>query len=181
MKKVYVKNLLSLILLFSSLSCSSLTAGKINPEFDPYVKDFQILVPEFKDQVEKVDIDFYDFKKKEKNFNTIGRCNYNLIEPNSITIDVEYWGYSSPTSKYFTVLHEIGHCVCHLPHSEVSTGFTGWLEDFLFDLGIWKKKGYLNDGCPASIMHPSEFSEFCALNHYYYYLEEFRQSCIKRR
>ena len=176
-KKILLKNLLILVLIFSVESCASTRIKVIEPEFQDYANDFINLVPEYKDKVYALGIGFKTFSKES---NLAGQCTYNIFYGNSIGINRKYWESASPTSKYFTMLHELAHCVCYVGHSESTTGWLGVMEEILFKIGIWKKKGYLWDGCPASIMHPSEFGDSCSWRHYYYYVEELKNSCRNR-
>jgi len=178
-KKIFIKNLLILILFFSNVSCASDVRG-VDPEFKDHVKDFGFLLPEYREESKRLSIGFVDFPKTDGD-NTIGRCSLSITFNHTITIDREYWKTATPTSQYFTMLHEMGHCVCYLNHSEPTSGLVGKLEEFLFKIGIWTKKGYLEDGCPASIMHPNEFGEICSIRHFNYYINEFKQSCRNRK
>lgn len=179
-KRILLKNLLTLVLIFSVESCANVGTKVIEPEFQDYAKDFVSLMPEYKEKVSQLGIGFRVFPENKKYSEIVGQCTYNFFYGNSIGIDRKYWETASPTSKYFTLLHEMAHCVCYVGHSESTKGWLGIMEEILFKIGIWKKKGYLWDGCPASIMHPSEFGDFCAWNYYYYYIEELKNSCRNR-
>jgi hypothetical protein len=181
-KRTFIKNLLILVLWFSTASCASSVPNGIHSEFSDYVSDFSKLLPQHAEKANNLNMHFSDFRnsKKESDRNVLGRCTYSLLYGNTIEIDTTYWYSSTPTSKYFTILHEMGHCVCYIHHSQPTQGLLGKLEDFLFKLGVWKKKGFLDDGCPASIMFPSEFAESCYLKHFYHYINEFKQSCNER-
>ena len=180
-KKIFIKNLLILILFLSNYSCASTKVKGIHPEFKDHVKDFGFLLPEYSEESKRLNIGFVDFSKTPDDSSTIGRCSLSITFNHTITIDKNYWKIATPTSQYFTMLHEMGHCVCYLNHSEPTSGLVGKLEDFLFSIGIWTKKGYLQDGCPASIMHPNEFGEICSIRHFNYYIKEFQDSCRKRK
>lgn len=165
-------------------SCSSViadyTTRETHKEFKPYIQDFKYMIEgsryEYKLKTNKIVFTTFP-KDKNGKWNTIGKC-YGMFQDNTIIyIDKEYWKYASPTSKAFTIYHELGHCICNNFHTEVSTGFIGFFEDIVFKLGLAEKKGYLWDGCPASLMHPSEFDEFCMLKHYMYYIDELTTSC----
>lgn len=179
-KKTSIRSLPILILLFSTIACSSPKIKGIDPEFKDYVQDFGVMLPEYKKDVENINIGFEDFYITKDDFNVIGRCYYNPLSPNTVSVDRMYWAFATPISRYFTILHELGHCVCYAPHSEATSGWIGTIEDFLFRLGVWKKRGYLEDGCPASLMHPTEFSQICAIRHFNHYIEDFKKVCRKR-
>jgi hypothetical protein len=171
-----------LALWLSSNSCATPHIEGRRPEFNDYVEDFVKLLPEHAREARELKVGFENFKMypSKKDRDIIGRCYYDLIVPNTVTFDYEYWQTASPTSKYFTFLHEFGHCVCYSHHTEITQGWTAKLEEFLFKLKIWKRKGYMDDGCPASLMHPSSFDDSCALRHWNYYINEFKETCRSR-
>lgn len=180
-KKISIKNLLILTLCLNTGSCASNEIEGVHPAFDDYVDDFEKILPKYSEDVRRLRIGFVDFPRVKDEAYTIGRCNLSITFNHTVTIDNTYWKGSTPTGKYFTMLHEFGHCVCYMSHTEPTSGLMGKLEEFLFKIGLWVKKGYLEDGCPASIMHPSDFGEECAVRHFNYYIKEFKQSCEQRR
>ncbi len=62
-----------------------------------------------------------------------GMCNY--TNPNSVQINAAYWERINDEDKEEVVFHELGHCL----------------------LGLGHDSRHLPDGCPASIMYPSDF------------------------
>lgn len=170
--KIFWKNLSISVLLISVNCCASVRT--VHPEFKDYVEDFNKIVPENSEKTNSIAIGFEDFSKT----NVIARCYYRM-KGNRISVDPSYWKRSAPTSKYFTFLHEAAHCSCNAHHTEPTSGLAGVWELILFKLGIRERKGYLPDGCPASIMHPNDFGELCAIRHFNYYIKELRDTCRK--
>lgn len=172
-----------LCLLLFLVSCST-GAQQLRPRLDeelrPYKEDFIKLVnnPKLDGHFKVTEMFFEDLKTEKTSI--IGRCNNFDITYSIITIDPGYWRRASPTGRQFTAYHELAHCVCYSPHTQPSIsqgGILGFLEELAFAIGIFKKKGFLPDGCPVSIMHPSEFSESCMLTHYNYYMQELKKRC----
>lgn len=100
------------------------TITSINPEFAPYYKEFQ-------DVCNIVPTTPIDFKEIESP--SVGLCRmwtgqkvYTQIE-----IDPSYWEKASEPHRRWLVFHELGHCLLGLEHDET-----------------------MEDGVPASIMHP---------------------------
>lgn len=172
-----------LILLFILCSCSSnsqvIKPSFVDEEFKPYVQEFKLIIknPKYDNRVKNITIIFTDIPSAKKGYKTLAYCNMMFTENPVIYVDRSYYYSATPMSQQFTLLHEMGHCVCNRFHTENSEGIAGFLENILFKLGIATKKGYLSDGCPASILHPYEFSESCMMSHYFYYIEEFQKGC----
>ena len=172
-----------IFMFFMFISCSQ--AQFIEPVVDeqllPYKEDFEIIVGKNKNsyKLKKVNMYFADLNKNKKGTErTLGMCKGMYMDTTDINIDIEYWKTATDLSKKFTVLHELGHCICTLGHTEIRNGFWESVFDTLkFKLGIGIRKGYLKDGCPASLMHPYEFDWFCMYTHYDYYMQELKQSC----
>lgn len=173
-----MKKILTILLLFIQTSCSSVEIRMvkkhkgIDPSFKPYIEEFKYLSRgKVKDKdFEGLSIGFRDYAK---NVNTVGTCHYTVFE---IDINKKWWNsyYRSFEEKYELIFHELGHCVLKRGHTEIPShnGFLAWLERIGFRLGLFSQKGYLKDGCPASIMHPYTLSQTCMNRHYYYYINE---------
>jgi hypothetical protein len=103
---------------------------------------------------------------------TVGLCEFVIRK---VTIDTKYWKGLSEIRKKALVFHELGHCTLFRGHTS-----TKWddgsieykIEKFLFWIGFFEDKGYLDDNCPASLMHPYTLSDHCLKNHWDYYIEE---------
>jgi len=179
---------LILFLLGIMVSCSQVVAPQYsnnsNGEFEPYYEDFRKIVSNEKvnEKLEKTAIMFGNLNPNpDPNKSTLGIC-YGMHEKRAIiVIDEEYWKKASPTSKAFTVYHELGHCACNLQHTQPSNGWYRPFEELLFKLGLIKKKRDLPDGCPGSIMHPTDMYEFCMINNYMYYINELKRACNENR
>ena len=47
-----------------------------------------------------------------------GSCSYSSINPNHVTIDLEFWNRASDRAREFVVFHELGHCDLARGHRE---------------------------------------------------------------
>jgi hypothetical protein len=85
--------------------------------------------------------------------NWIGLCQSSRTSPaRFLTVHRGYFKKTSIEQKYALLIHELGHCTLNLDH----------------------KEGYRADGCPLSIMHPSDGMFGCLfINQEYYYKELF--------
>lgn len=103
---------------------------------------------------------------------TVGLCNYFLKK---VTIDKQYWKRLNNTRREALIFHELGHCTLFRGHTDMKEddGTIEYkIENFLFTIGVFEKKGYLPDGCPASMMHPYMFGTSCLKKHRQYYIDE---------
>ena len=175
MKKLFT---IFLILLLN-LGCAQIQRPMVNDEFTPYVKDFELIVnnKQYDYKLQNLTILFEDIPSTGDGYQTVAYCSMMFTDKPSIYVDRKQYQYATPMSRQFTLLHELGHCVCNRFHTENSVGVVGFFENILFKLGLVTKKGFLKDGCPASIMHPYAFSESCMMTHYFYYIDEYKRGC----
>lgn len=143
---------------------------EIDKELDLYVSSF---ISESSGKVSRSDIKglsvgFHNYPAKSS---VIGTCWLNL---NEIDISKRYWDRSLNLSRKELMYHELGHCVLGRRHTNPtsSVGFWGAVERFLFRIGWWKNEGFLDDGCPVSVMHSSNIGSYCFSKHYSYYITE---------
>lgn len=115
--------------------------------------------------------------------NVIGVCTYGQGW-REIDLDKNFWRYSSWLSKIALVYHESSHCYCERGHDydngqEYPSDSLKLLYMILEHLSLspLKPKGYLDDGCPKSIMHPTIVDEECFQKHYMYYVKEMFDNC----
>lgn len=163
-------------------SCSYLRITKkydgIHPDLKPYFQEFKNMydyMGSSKYQISQstfdtLSIGFKDYSDKE--FNIIGTCNY---QSNEIDINRRWWqGFHTPYERVQLLYHEFGHCLLKRGHSTPPrvNDFFSWVEGLAFKLNIFKDKGYLKDGCPASFMHPYTLDDYCIYKHYNYYMSE---------
>lgn len=170
------------VIFFSSCSNSQVKKAYVDKELEPYVTEFKNILGDNNSKLyilENTTIRINNIKQEKEKNRTLGECSYMLSSFPEIDIDQYYWNNSTPLSKQFTVYHELGHCVCNLFHTEEirEKSILDWFENILLKLKIVKRKGYLEDGCPASIMHPYEFSEWCMSEHYSFYIEQLQKTC----
>lgn len=50
-----------------------------------------------------------------------GKCQFNSVYPDKVTIDVNFWRSASDLEKEFVVFHELGHCFLEREHTEEAT------------------------------------------------------------
>ena len=171
-----IKRVLILLMIFiSCLSFGENTKSDypdINPEFNMYISSF---IEKSNGLINETDFDdvYMGFKKYEDG-DVVGYCS---ITPfyRQIDINLDWWkSHQYQLSREELIFHELGHCVLYRPHTEPTStgGVLGFFERLLFDLGISQRMGYLNDGCPASYMHPTIVDTYCINKHHKYYISE---------
>lgn len=153
-------------------------ATMVDNEFVPHIQEFKLIVDNHKydKKIENLGIIFADIPP-EKGTQVLAYCATMFTDYPFIYVDRKTYLSATPMSQQFTLLHELGHCICDRFHTSASRGVTGLWEKLLYALGLAKEKGVLEDGCPSSLMYPYEFSESCMMRHYFYYIEEFKQGC----
>jgi hypothetical protein len=144
---------------------------KIEKDFEPYVEEF-IYLSNGKVKPEDFGSVSIKFGSFDENNRIIGRCSTNGIYKR-ITIDRKYWEQNSVYMiRAALIQHELAHCILDRrhtsPNSEI-TGLISFFENLMFKLGFRKNKGYLDDLCPSSLMHPSAPSLYCLKKHWRYY------------
>jgi hypothetical protein len=168
--------------LFSFYSCaayprlSAKTPG-IHPELVPYIYDYRYLIGEnsYSDRFRVLSANIVDMDS-----GILGVCRWLLDGGKEIEINKKYW-YSSETTfydRYFTVMHELEHCIRNRGHTDVKKeieNLTDFFEEIGRYMGIIETKHNLKDGCPASVMHSTSFSFYCQQTHYNYYIKEIRE------
>lgn len=80
----------------------------------------------------------------------IGLCQRGNTPAKFISIRKAYFQHASSEQKYALVIHELGHCTLNRDHVE----------------------GYRENGCPKSIMHPSDGLFGCFFRDQDYYFKE---------
>lgn len=144
--------------------------NKINKEFSGYIDDF---IEASNGKVKESDLmrltmNFIDMGDSS----TVGTCWPHISE---IDINRRWWNNNkSNLQRQALIFHELGHCLLYRGHIDPSfnSGFFGEVERLLFDIGFFKLKKSLYDGCPASIMDSYILNEYCLNNHYDYYINE---------
>jgi len=97
-----------------------------------------------------------------------------------IYLDIKTWKGYSKLQKEVLLFHELGHCVCDLDHEH----FHGvYPEDPVVPKNEIEKikAGFLEDGCPVSIMHPRVLSNSCYKKHRTFYRYELNVRCYARK
>lgn len=142
-------------------------------------KEFKPLVDEFikVSQGHVTKDDFYNihFQFDDIEGTVVGLC-YPYPWLKEIIIDRRWWNKwsRSDEQREEVLFHEIGHCLLRRGHTDSSevTDLFSWLENIFIKLGLTEKKGFLVDGCPASIMHPYTIDTFCYRKHRDFYIDE---------
>ena len=158
---------------------NNLPSPDIHIEFEPYVREF---IAKSQGTVEEYDLRNTHIGFANLKGSTVGTCinlpvvddNMNVYWAKEIEIDINHWENSTPLEKEQLIFHELGHCMLFRLHTHTKSE-NKWedkIERFLVKLGIIKRKGYLEDGCPASYMHPYTLPESCIVKHYNYYIDE---------
>jgi hypothetical protein len=178
-QKGYKKMKKLLIILFFLTSCSVMPRVShkkkgINPEFKPYVESYRAIIGKdnYKKSFEKLSLNFAELKD-----GVVGRCWWLMNGGYEVEIDTNFWynNMFDPMIKEFLIYHELEHCIRYRMHTNKPYKINN-LDDFWstigYYLGIMGRKGYLKDGCPASIMHSHTMSWKCRPRHYIYYIKE---------
>lgn len=165
-------------------SCATFEAKKF-PAYRGVDKRAQKLVDEYKWLAKQEHI---TFKKQVtvgftsiKLQDAIGVCTWSIFR--EIDIDDYYWSYASQTSKMSLLFHELTHCYCHRDH-DYGKG-THYKDDRLGRLTEAVKAfatgevqpGFMEDGCPKSIMYPVVLEDECMQKHYAEYTKEMFNRC----
>jgi hypothetical protein len=124
-----------------------------------------------------------------KRASIIGLCTYGDTF-REIDLDIGFMRSEPEIRKRALVFHEMTHCYCdrrhdydngaEYPASPLQNIFThfkvkiGQQIPWCLDKNV---PGYLEDGCPKSIMHPFILSELCLKNHQDYYIKEMFARC----
>jgi len=147
----------------------------IDSTLKPYIESFII---KSQGSINEQDFDnltvgFRKFKGKDAD-RIAGLCFYSPFF-REIDINIEWWRNTpDQLMREELVFHELGHCVLNRIHTSPTQahGIIGWFERLFFELGIFKDRDFLSDGCPVSYMHPKTISSFCIYKHYNYYINE---------
>lgn len=115
---------------------------------------------------------------------TIGFCTFRK-DFREINLDSDYWQRASWNDKIALVFHEMTHCYCARDHDfgEGEMYPDNTIRALLQEWGSripyspLKPKGYMDDSCPLSIMHPVILSDECFKAHYKYYVKEMFNRC----
>lgn len=144
--------------------------SSIDPEFFYFYNKFFLLTGAKQDPSLTM-----GFHSLSENYN--GVCLTTLDNKKEIIIDPNYWQISSDLMKEMLLAHELGHCLCDRDHTSYED--LKWYDGLLYRLISEKINGFLYDGCPDSLMHYSDFSEFCYVKHFMYYWTEMYDYCSK--
>lgn len=142
------------------------------PDVKEFVEDYKKLMKGILDEkvVDSVKITMTDLPKPK-----VGLC-WPGQDPKKIQLDIRGWESYDHIKKEVLIFHELGHCTCGLDHNH----FTG---NYRKETGVPEKKedrlnsGFLEDGCPTSIMHPILISRECYARHRDHYRYELHLRC----
>lgn len=163
---------------------------KQHPDFTKDIADPEVksIVNEYMELSKRYNIEFTEnvtvgFSSINKN-HVIGTCTYGKTF-REITIDGPYWDQSSGATKVALLYHELTHCYCGRQHDfgdgtpYPEPSFKDAFEEFMSKQpnSPLRPKGYLDDSCPQSVMHPIVLSDECIQKHYDYYVKEMFERC----
>lgn len=185
-----VKLFVMAFILLSSLSCSSMPKlVKMKPEYkgiDPRVKtyyDEYVALAKLHNItfVRKITIGF----KKINDGNAVGMCSINgLAGFREIDIDTESWNDYPAEKRTDVIFHELTHCLCGRGHDFGKDKYypePNTLEIFtaVKNACVEKEdpKGFYDDQCPLSLMHPNTLPPDCVTLHYPDYIKEMFDRC----
>lgn len=114
----------------------------------------------------------------------IGLCGFGIMY-RKIMFDKSYWEESTYLSKVSTVYHEMTHCYCgrthdfeegkEYPDMSLKSTIKRFFGKYVYS--PLKPEGFMDDGCPSSIMLPYSFSDKCFKDHYDFYTKEMFNRC----
>jgi hypothetical protein len=141
-------------------------------EIKEFVEDYKKLM---KGIVEEKVIDNVKITMANLNPPAVGLC-WHMENPRRIQLDTKSWKSYDYAKKEALILHELGHCVCNLDHVhfmgkyDVGSKAPEKSEDRL-------NAGFLEDGCPTSLMHPIVLDSECYTKHRDHYRYELHLRC----
>jgi hypothetical protein len=177
-------NKIIILALIFLMSCSS-EAIRVHPKkrgvdpvFVPYIKDYSNIINSkldgseyiYDQRIKKLSINFINFEGS-----TIGRCHWLLNGEFEIEIDRTYWERAPFLSRQFLVYHELEHCIRFRMHTHeeiYKKNIWEYIEHLAQRMGLIPEKGYFEDGCANSIMHPSDLGGWCHFAHYNDYVKD---------
>lgn len=188
-----MKTLICLIFTFLVAACSQPTPKhepKISPQYTSQISDpeLKVIVDAYFDLSRRnnivfgknVSIGFSEIKREM----VIGTCTYgqNFRE---IDLDSNYWKEATWNEKVALVYHELNHCYCGRAHDfdngtmYPDNSIKYILQKFFSQIPMtpMKPEGYLDDGCPKSLMAPVILSDACFEKHYSHYATEMFNRC----
>lgn len=163
---------------------------KEKPQFTSKIEDpeVQAIVDEFfrlsaRNNLEfnqKVTIGFSKIKKDS----VIGTCTY-ADGWREIDLDADFWARATWKEKVALVYHELSHCYCERDHDYDNgimypdNSLKAILQDYFAEklFTPMKPKGFFDDECPVSIMHPVIVNDQCFETHYQHYTQEMFARC----
>lgn len=167
---------LSLYLFFQQTQGIVKNTKKADSDVQTYVDDFKNLMNSVVDEkiVDSVKITMADIEHPK-----VGLCWYEN-DPKLINLDTKTWNSYSELQKEVLIFHELAHCVCRLEHAH----FRGTYKDdsaVPFEHKDRIKAGYLEDGCPVSIMYPTVTDSTCYKKHREHYRYELNLRCYSKK
>lgn len=123
--------------------------------------------------------------KDIKSDKIIGVCHYGLGF-REIDIDRKFWERAGELQREALVFHELTHCICSRHEHDYADGkiypeadlnkFLVYATKMCVEPG--SQKGYYDDGCPLSLMHPTVLDSTCMSLHYPEYIKEMFDRCL---
>lgn len=191
--KYAISTVFVLLLTIGACSCSTKKAkedsdAKKAPEYvgvpmnlEPYVNEFMELSKQYNLTFKKtVTIGIKEINRGR----TIGLCTYGK-DWREIDIDVDFYFAASEKRKKALVFHELIHCYCTRGHDfgkdknyaeSALTRLVQRVQEIPWCL-VRTPPGYLDDYCPATIMHPEIIDDTCLGKHWPYYMKEMFDRC----
>jgi hypothetical protein len=149
----------------------------IHPDFRATAKYFESLTGK---KLDDITIGYVDEVLPFGNdkYVTIGLAN--AVIPKGAEIDIGFYDYIylSPEQKDWLILHELGHAVCHLPHTDYNENkLVNFFEKIAVFINLMVIEQPYGDGCPSHMMTTYMPNERCAKKHYMNYMVTLQQGC----
>jgi hypothetical protein len=150
------------------------SASQIDPEFMDFVNDFVI---RSEGQIGNAHVRKLSMQFANLEGSTIGVCYWQRPwEPYiRVEIDRAYWHTEDVFHQWSLIFHELGHCLCNREHT---LNPRSWVVQWLDSLNIRHQRHWtFPDGCPRSVMNPTDFSSECVAQHQEEYIREIFSGC----
>lgn len=139
-------------------------------EFEPYLKEYTEIAKhkgiDLSDKSKKLVVT----KANKLMDNSAAVCHMTPLG-NEVEVSEIIWSRISEIERKQLAFHELVHCLCDRMHTYQGGEYPDKAPAFGFGAG------YMDDGCPSSMMHPTMIDRDCAVRHWNEYIDEMMVGC----